>query len=223
MSDHPTDSPNGRPSEDLSTPIIDPVIDVHAISADSTYKWPSSIDKFLASSKKSQGYSEDYLPLNVISPYHLAIKQEKKTWVIENYGQFRGYGHPGQVKITTGTAIHLADIELGRHTLGFKMPHLLGIVGHLRSRELGYHTFYLDIHLFSKTSKIFPTNRTCARIAVPDRYIHTYDFSNTYTESSVATVVTGVFRKNWFSMRNKIWEITKIFEKVEHLKNRGVI
>ena len=36
---------------------------------------------------------------------------------------------------------------------------------------------------------------------------------------SVATVVTGVFQKNWFSMRNKIWKITKIFEKVEHLKS----
>jgi hypothetical protein len=101
---------------------------VYTISSDSTYKQPSAINIFLVNSKKSPGYSKDnYLPLNVISPYHVAIKQEKKTWVIENYGQFRGYGHPGQVKITTGTAVHLADIELGRHTLGFKMPHLLGI------------------------------------------------------------------------------------------------
>jgi hypothetical protein len=186
MSGYPTNFSIDGPSEDLSTPIIAPVIDVHTINSDSTYKRPSAFDIFLVSSKKSPGYTEgDYLPLNAISPYHLAVKQEKKTWVIENYGQFRGYGHPGRVKITTGTAVHLADIELGRHTLGFKMPHLLGIVGQLRSREPGYHTFYLDIHLFSKASKIFPTNHTCAHIAVPSRYIHTYNFSDAYTESTL--------------------------------------
>jgi hypothetical protein len=63
------------------------------------------------------------------------------------------------------------------------MPHLLGIVGRLRNRELGYHIFYLSVHLHSKSSKIFPTNRTCARIAIPDHYIHDYDFSDIYSES----------------------------------------
>jgi hypothetical protein len=65
------------------------------------------------------------------------------------------------------------------------MPHLLGIIRQLHSREPGYHTFYLDVHLFSKALKIFPTDRTCAHIAVPDHYIHTYDISNAYTVSTL--------------------------------------
>jgi hypothetical protein len=87
--------PNGCPSKDLAAPIINPAIDVHAISTDSAYMQPFSINIFLVSNKKSQGSKANYLLLNVISPYHLVIKQEKKTWVIESYGQFRGYGHPG--------------------------------------------------------------------------------------------------------------------------------
>ena len=72
------------------------------------------------------------------------------------------------------------------------MPHLLGIVGRFRSRELGYHIFYLDVHLHSKTSKIFPTRRTCARIAIPDHYIFDYDFKEEYSESTLGQrVVEG--------------------------------
>jgi hypothetical protein len=186
LSDFWTGLSDGRPLEDLSAPIIEPIDRAHTILSDTTYHPPSSIDKFLASRKETQGYNEDsYLPLNVISPSHLAVKQEKKVWVVESYGQFRGYGHPGRVKITTGTAVHLVDVDLGYRTLGFNTPHLLGIVGQLRSRELGYHIFYLNVHLHSKTSKIFPTRRKCARIAVPDHYIFDYDFQDEYSESTL--------------------------------------
>jgi len=41
--------------------------------------------------------------------------------------------------------------------------------------------------------------------------------------SSVATVVTDVFQLNWFSGRNKIGKIAKIFVKIEDPENRGVI
>jgi hypothetical protein len=123
---------DGRPLEDFSTPIIEPIDKAHTILSETTYHPPSSIDKFLASRKETQGYNKDsYLPLNVISPSHLAVKQKKKVWVVESYGQFRGYGHPGRVKITTGTAVHLVDVDLGYHTLGFNTPHLLGIIGQL--------------------------------------------------------------------------------------------
>jgi len=40
---------------------------------------------------------------------------------------------------------------------------------------------------------------------------------------SVATVATDVFQLNWFSMRNKIGKIAKIFVKIEDPENRGVI
>ena len=43
------------------------------------------------------------------------------------------------------------------------------------------------------------------------------------TSSSVATVATDVFQINWFSVRNKIGKIAKIFVKTEDPKNRGVI
>jgi hypothetical protein len=130
ISDYRTGLPNGHLSEDISAPITEPIDNVHTILFESTYKPLSSINKFLASCKETQGYSEDsYLPLNVILPSHLAIKQEKKVWVVESYGQFRGYGHPGRVKITTGTTVHLMDVDLGYRTLGFNMPHLLGIIG----------------------------------------------------------------------------------------------
>jgi ATP-dependent helicase STH1/SNF2 len=40
---------------------------------------------------------------------------------------------------------------------------------------------------------------------------------------SVAMVVTNVFQINWFSVRNKIGKISKIFGKIENPKNREVI
>jgi hypothetical protein len=120
-----------------------------------------------------------------MSPSHLDIDQEKKTWVVEGYGQFRGLGHPGRVKITRGTAVHLIDTELGYRTLGFVKPHLLGIIGRFRSRELGYHIFYLDVHLHTKASKIFPTRRKCARVAIPDQYVADYDFVEENSESTL--------------------------------------
>ena len=40
---------------------------------------------------------------------------------------------------------------------------------------------------------------------------------------SVATVATDIFQLNWFSMRNKIGKISKIFVKIEDSENRGVI
>ena len=134
ISDYWASPSNGHPSEDLSTPIVKPIINAHTISANSTYQPPSSINLVLMSCKKSQGYTEDdYLPLDAKSPSHLAARQGEKVWVVEGYGQFRGYGHPGQVKITTGMAVHLVDGELSCHTLGFKMFHLLGIVGQFHS------------------------------------------------------------------------------------------
>jgi hypothetical protein len=42
-------------------------------------------------------------------------------------------------------------------------------------------------------------------------------------KTSVATVVTDVFQINWFSVRNKIDKIAKIFWKIEDPENRGVI
>jgi hypothetical protein len=42
------------------------------------------------------------------------------------------------------------------------------------------------------------------------------------TQSSVATVMTDVFQTNWYNVRNKIVKISKVFEKLEHLKNQGV-
>ena len=41
--------------------------------------------------------------------------------------------------------------------------------------------------------------------------------------SSVAMVTTNIFQINWFSMRNKIGKISKIFVKTEDPENRGVI
>ena len=49
------------------------------------------------------------------------------------------------------------------------------------------------------------------------------NFGFTHGESSVAMVVTDVFQINWFSVRNKIGKIAKIFGKIEDPKNRGVI
>ena len=40
---------------------------------------------------------------------------------------------------------------------------------------------------------------------------------------SVATVTTNIFWKNWNSARNKFVQIMRIFGKLEHLKNWGVI
>jgi hypothetical protein len=40
---------------------------------------------------------------------------------------------------------------------------------------------------------------------------------------SVAMVVTDVFQINWFSMKNKICKISKIFGKIEDPENQGVI
>ena len=40
---------------------------------------------------------------------------------------------------------------------------------------------------------------------------------------SVATVATDVFQINWFSVRNKIGKIAKIFVKTEDPESRGVI
>ena len=40
---------------------------------------------------------------------------------------------------------------------------------------------------------------------------------------SVATVATDVFQINWFSVRNKIGRIAKIFVEIEDPENRGVI
>ena len=73
--DHWTGPPNGRPSEDLSAPIIEPIINAHTILTENTYQPPSSIDIILAGCEKSQGYMEDdYLPLDAISPSHLATR-----------------------------------------------------------------------------------------------------------------------------------------------------
>jgi hypothetical protein len=47
--------------------------------------------------------------------------------------------------------------------------------------------------------------------------------SSSCPSSSVAMVVTDVFQINWFSMRNKIGKIAKIFGKIEDPENRGVI
>jgi hypothetical protein len=69
VSDFWTDLSNGRPSEDLSAPTIEPIDNAHTILFKTTFNPPSSIDKFLASCKETQGYNKDsYLPLNVISP-----------------------------------------------------------------------------------------------------------------------------------------------------------
>jgi len=40
---------------------------------------------------------------------------------------------------------------------------------------------------------------------------------------SVAMVMTDVFQINWFSVRNKIDKIAKIFGQIEDPENRGVI
>jgi len=43
------------------------------------------------------------------------------------------------------------------------------------------------------------------------------------TAVSVAMVTTDIFQINWFSVRNKIGEIAKLFVKIENPENRGVI
>ena len=51
--------PNGCPSEDLTTLIVEPVINVHTMLTDSAHKKPSPIDKFLVGRKKTYWYTED--------------------------------------------------------------------------------------------------------------------------------------------------------------------
>jgi hypothetical protein len=51
---------------------------------------------------------------------------------------------------------------------------------------------------------------------------HAYGLSIIWP-NSVATVATNVFQINWFSMRNKIGKIAKIFVKTEDPENQGVI
>ena len=53
-----------------------------------------------------------------------------------------------------GSAVHLADAELGHYILEFKMPHILGIIVWLRKQELGYHIFNLNVHLFQSLKDI---------------------------------------------------------------------
>ena len=44
-----------------------------------------------------------------------------------------------------------------------------------------------------------------------------------YLVISVITVATDIFQINWFSVRNKIGKIAKIFVKTEDPQNQGVI
>ena len=78
---------------------------------------------------------------------------------------------PGRTRLTSGTAVHHIDNELATCTLGFMKPHLLGIVGPLYQRELGYTIFHLIIHLYSTAAKFFPHLHQRGYIAIPDHLI----------------------------------------------------
>jgi hypothetical protein len=50
-----------------------------------------------------------------------------------------------------------------------------------------------------------------------------YPLTQIWHTASVATVATNVFQINWFSVRDKIDEIVKIFGKIKDLESQGVI
>jgi hypothetical protein len=123
---------------------------------------------------------------------------------------------------------------------GIKLPCLQTSEGLLKcpssdcpNYEKLHHSMFVK-HLLKHKMKLMVTKHAATSNPESYRLHKMVKVMRNYTEDkhhlfslvaphSVATVVTDIFQINWFSVRNKIGKIAKIFVKIEDPENWGVI
>ena len=192
-------SPNSQASLDEAAPVEEPIISAHTLLMSQSP--PSLINCLLHFHPPGQGggYCEDdYIPLDAVAPWYLAVCQQHKTWIVKRFGKFSGSLHyPGCTKLTSGAVVHLINNELTTHTLGFIKSHLLGIIGTLSQSGQGYTIFCLAIHLYSTATKFFPCPYQRGYITIPDHLVLASPHTSKYEPPSGNQCGIGMTRWSW--------------------------